>query len=257
MAGPLRADVEMLNRSMEGMGESFARRRQEQDQNALKQQMLDAELERYKKATEHETRMEGKQDQANALAQQGAADKNDQQLLQDMIKVNPFLTDDSRTKANAYLQTHPKFGKVGIQLAKPAAPIPAQPGQSQRVRELQAAREYRDKAAALGPEGDLDLQKWYVSAAEDLENGPQSPEKTVTKDQPLDPNAPTTTTTVSQPARTFGRQRTPAAAAAPTGGAANPIQGELNAAREAILQGKEPEAVKQRYKQRTGMDFPG
>lgn len=249
-----RQDVEMLLGSMRGMGESFAQQSQREAENELKQKALAAEMERYKKATEHETRMETKQDETNALMRRKTDDQEDHQLLQDMITVNPFLTPDSRKDANSYLMAHPKFGAVGIQLAEPEKkPVP-QPGQSSRVMELQKAREFRDKASALGPEGDLDLQKWYINAAEDLENGPQAPEKVVTKDEPLEPGAPVTTKTTTQPTRTFGRLRfgNPTPLAPP----ANGLQDELNQARQAILKGANPEAVKQRYKQHTGMDFP-
>lgn len=152
------ADVQNLNSAIAGVGQGFEQRRKDEEasrhndiEEDFRKQMLEGEMRRTQAA-----------DTRNAQT-------DDQNVLKDMIQVNPFMTDDARTKANTYLSTHPKWGAIGIQLKAPDVKPPPAKGQSAVAAQLELARQYRDKIRQLGPEGDLDLQKWYANAADILE----------------------------------------------------------------------------------------
>lgn len=159
------ADLSLMMQGIEAPGNAAMQVREEQDRRKSQAIQEDIRQKMLQEAVKQTTAEQGRTD----ILKQQASSKADESALTDMIKVNPFLTDEGRAGANNYLKTHPKWGAVGIQLAPPQQkPVP-QPGQSSAVMELKTAKDFRDKAAALGPEGDLDLQKWYIHAADVLE----------------------------------------------------------------------------------------
>lgn len=210
-------DLELMMRGIAAPGDAAMQVRQEQD----RRQAQGIEQELRQKMLEQEIRRTGAEEGRNKLLGQKAGEDADQNVLKDMISVNPYLTDDSRAQANKYLSSHPKWGAVGIQLAPPVKkPVP-QAGQSAGVAEMVKAREFRDKAAALGPEGDLDTQKWYIKAAETLEKRAESAkadpsqflEQTTTQKPGLPGQPPETTVSTRQKIPVGTVQPAPAAGA--------------------------------------------
>jgi hypothetical protein len=157
------ADLELMMRGVAAPGDAAMQVRQEQDRR--QSQAIEQELRQ--KMLEQEIRRTDAEEGRQKLMGQKAGEDADQNVLKDMISVNPYLTDDSRAQANKYLSSHPKWGAVGIQLAPPVKkPVP-QAGQSSAVAEFMKAREFRDTAAKLG--ADTDEGKWYLHAADALE----------------------------------------------------------------------------------------
>lgn len=210
-----RADIEMVNQSMNNLGNSFLQNRElnEQHSRNISQELL------RQKMLELEQRRSKSEEDRNANEQTRLGQQDDQNVLKDMITVNPFLTDEGRASANSYLKTHPKWGAVGIQLAPPEKkPLP-QVGQSAGVAELTKAREFRDRAGTMSD--DPDAQKWYLHAADILEKRAEQAkpdtagQRHVSVDHPEVPETPGVAADPGTPGGLFGIGSKPPRAAIP------------------------------------------
>lgn len=111
-----------------------------QAQTGLASQRL-ATDEAFRKAQqEHYNTMEGKQADANDIAQQRAASQEDQGFLHTVIAANAagMLDDDALDQVNDSLANHPRLSRTGIQLSKPKVTSP-QAGQNATAQAVQQA----------------------------------------------------------------------------------------------------------------------
>lgn len=278
-----RLDVELLNNAITGMGQSFAQNRRETTDASYRQKVLDRQIEQEKAAQQHYTAEEQhykNEEQGQAAA---AADKDDQQTFQKLTELNASGALANRDQVNAWLKSHPKWGKVGLALQEPTQKPPPQVGQSSAAQALKIADDYDSKADA---EEDPDKQqqlrdnaKILRDSAKQMAMPKQNPADydTVTEETPATPGQPAAEAVPGTGMRGFlgaGHPAVPAQPAVPgtpktvirrhvprgtvptagTGTAQDPNVLRQQA-QQAISGGKDPAAVKARFKQLTGQDL--
>lgn len=279
----------MLNSQLDQLGNTFLRNRlmaeeeargREQDAAANRRADIDQAFrqEALQRLVNEDNRNEAHlktQEQ-----QQGLADK--QKMLQTVIQLNLSgqLDDASRSQVNQWLESDPHFSGTGIQLQKPPDhALKTSAKDAMVVNALKNADQYRQQAqSAASPVqakqyndyADM-LEQWVRHSAEfkptpGYEQTEQTPAvDPMTGEPKLDASGKPTyiekkTTRVPI---TPGAVSAPAAAT-PQAGPFPPNYPEATAAgndivfqqaKFAIANGKEPAAVKQRFKQATGLDF--
>lgn len=143
-----REDVALVNSSITGLGNSFLAKQKEDAEEDYRQQLLDREIERQKTAQSHYDAMNQNERGANKIRAAAAADKDDQETFKQLTTLNASgaLTKQSRDNVNAYLSSHPKWGKVGLALQEPTQKPPPQVGQSSVAQALKIAEENESAA---------------------------------------------------------------------------------------------------------------
>lgn len=130
-----RLDVEMLNRSLGGLGDSFAQRRQQEFQQqqamqrlALEQSMRGDQQQHYQNEEETNKRRESNEVGFHAQTLKNESDRNDIQGLQQKqaffqsvagLNATGQLPDEARDDFNDWLKNDDHFGATGLQIQKP------------------------------------------------------------------------------------------------------------------------------------------
>lgn len=189
-------------------------------------------------------------------AQQAAQQK--QGLLQSVIQLNASgsLDDASLQGVNDWLRSDEHFGQTGIQISKPTNPTGKGRGESAVVNALKQAEMYKQQAAQSEDPAEQQqfnqyatmLEGWVKHAgsfapAQGFVTTKVTPETNPLTGKPTGGSITNTTT------------KTPITSPATTQ-LAPQQDNEIQSAKQAIMGGKDPNAVKARYKQRTGKDFP-
>lgn len=286
MAGPLRADVEMLNSSIANAGQAIASRHHQQAEEDFRRQQLDLEIARRNAAEQHYEQMEKQQANTADKQQQAELLKEKQGVLNSIMQLNASGQLSNLDDVNDWLANDPHFGQVGLQLKEPNAKPPPQVGQNAVAQALQQADQWRTKA---GAETDPANKQRYAGYADMLEKS--AAQQTQPKVNTADFDTETTETpgekgvpeVPAQPSTWLGgfmgigRPATPAIPAVPPkpgtkitrkiprAGAAVPATTATGTtadpnllrqqAQQAIQSGKDPNAVRARYKQVTGQDL--
>ncbi len=148
-----RNDVELLNNSINNLGQSFANRRKEDSaethqraDEAYRQRLLDQEIERQKSAQAHYGAEEQHFKNMEQGQQAAAMDKDDQETFKTLTQLNASGALGNRDQVNAWLKNHPKWGKVGMALQAPTQKPQPQLGQSSVAQALQVADSYAARA---------------------------------------------------------------------------------------------------------------
>jgi hypothetical protein len=270
------ASVELLNRSIENMGQSFGQARRETTDANYRQRLLDQEIERQKAAQAHYDQMNQNEQDANKVRAQAQVDKDDQETLSTLTQLNASGALKDRDAVNNWLKAHPKFGKIGLALQEPPQKPPPQVGQNsvaQALRQADAFAAQADaesdpvkKAKYLDSEkilresarqaaqpkqnaADYDVVTEETAGTPGVPAAPATPGGLFTKGTPAQPAIPPTPKTVIR--RHVPRGTVPTAGTATTQDPAALRQ----QAQQAIAGGKDPTAVRARFKQLTGQDL--
>ncbi len=165
-------DVQNLNRSMEGLGDTFRqnrldKRKEEEDmrREMLQQQMANASEERQKRGLSiEEQRLQEEKNRGQREQQQGEL-QDKQRFLQTLMQLNATGQLADLDSVNEFLASDPYFSQVGIQLKEPPKKPEANVGQSAVARALREADYWKSK-------GNTDyatkLEKWA-----DLQGAPK------------------------------------------------------------------------------------
>lgn len=162
------ADVELLNRSMEGAGQAFAQRRAQQNQEQrdianelFHRKMLDVNEARANATAEHEQRME-------TQFTTRAAQQDKQDMLKTVLNLNAggMLDDDGIKSVNAWIDGDPELSRTGIHIKAPPAKAPPQVGQNSLAQALEQADKF--EAAGKIEEANI-LRKWARKQSEDYD----------------------------------------------------------------------------------------
>lgn len=190
-----RADVQMLQESIQHLGDTYAQRRQQnmaQDkamqQLALERQMRDIQEQRSKSQEQHYGLMEARQqtyqdkalgNQSRMMQKEGDRADNQQQQAEFMNKQGLFksvaglnatgqLSPDARNAFNKWLSTDDHFAPTGLQIQEPDPKF-----QNKKFKEpaivqaVKSAQDYRDQAAQSD---DPEQQKQFLGYADMLES---------------------------------------------------------------------------------------
>jgi hypothetical protein len=247
-------DVGLLNNSLDQLGETFLKQRMLEEQKkkgdeelGLRRQQLGIEQGRADAATAHYNKMETAQTDAAAKAQQAADLRDKQQMLQTVMQLNVggALAPGSLDSVNQWLRDDEHFGKTGMQLIPPKEKAP-QAGQNALAQAYQQADMWKTKAdqarttdpekAAQYDEFSTNLRKWgnlQANAAPKVERN-----TSITSTDPSDPNKKITQRMSPDELKAYQTQ-----------------QSLRQQAQEAISKGKNPAAVRARFKELTGQEL--
>jgi hypothetical protein len=260
-----RADVALVNNQLDELGNAFLRNRQLEQEKNIRQQEADAatmraqgDLEFRKAQQQHYNQIEDKQSDLDKLRQNQLAAQQKQGLFQSVVALNATgqLSDDARDDFNDWLAADEHFGPTGLQIKVPDNPN-TKNKDAAVVNAIKSAKQYRDLAKAAS---DPDQAAEFNSYADKLEawvtkQGEFKPaegfEETTTKPT-IDP-----LTGKQTGVSTATKRRTPipaGPAATSTRQSSNPLD-LFSQAKSAIAGGKDPAAVKTRFKTLTGQDF--